>query len=201
MVVRLVSDDVERLENVRWWSLVSQCISDQLVRTMQCEAETRGCCAVSMWDITMRAGAAIFLTPDGVKRGTRIARMLEHDRWDRVFSATWHLQTFGKVLEKRFEVKQTRHIGFYASDAKKLKILNRTIKIDVLNDEMTLEADMKLVEGALESMKLTGAKGVDSPRFRKNDSTDREFRETDVSGVDFAPQLGDEVGVCCSRQD
>ena len=35
-----------------------------------------------------RSGAAIFLTPDGVKRGTRIARMMEHERWDRVFSAT-----------------------------------------------------------------------------------------------------------------
>ena len=35
-----------------------------------------------------RSGAAIFLTPDGVKRGTRIAKMMEHERWDRVFSAT-----------------------------------------------------------------------------------------------------------------
>ena len=35
-----------------------------------------------------RSGAAIFLTPDAVKRGTRIARMMEHERWDRVFSAT-----------------------------------------------------------------------------------------------------------------
>ena len=35
-----------------------------------------------------RSGAAIFLTPDGVKRGTRVARMLDHERWDRVFSAT-----------------------------------------------------------------------------------------------------------------
>ena len=35
-----------------------------------------------------RSGAAIFLTPDGVKRGTRIARMTEHERWVRVFSAT-----------------------------------------------------------------------------------------------------------------
>ena len=35
-----------------------------------------------------RSGAAIFLTPDGVERGTRLARMLEHERWDRVFSAT-----------------------------------------------------------------------------------------------------------------
>ena len=44
------------------------------------------------------------------------------------------------------------------NDEKELKIL-----IDVLNDEMTLEADMKLVENALESMKLNSAKGVDSP--------------------------------------
>ena len=35
-----------------------------------------------------RSGAAIFLTPDGVKRGKRIARVLEHERWDRVYSAT-----------------------------------------------------------------------------------------------------------------
>ena len=88
------------------------------------------------------------------------------------------LQTFGKILEERFEVKQTGHLGFSASDAKELKILNRTIKIDVLNDEMTLEADTKLVEGASKSMKLIGAKGVDSPRVRRTNSTDRELRET-----------------------
>ena len=35
-----------------------------------------------------RSGAAICLTPDGVKRETRIARMLEHERSDRVFSVT-----------------------------------------------------------------------------------------------------------------
>ena len=34
---------------------------------------------------------------------------------------------------------------------------------------MTLEADTKLVEGALEIMKLTGAKSVDSPRVRRNE--------------------------------
>ena len=79
------------------------------------------------------------------------------------------LQIFGKVLEKRFEVKQTGRIGFGVNDEKELKILNRTIKIDVLNDEMTLEADTKLVENALESMKLNGAKGVDSPRVRRNE--------------------------------
>ena len=63
-------------------------------------------------------------------------------------------------------MKQTGHIGFGVNDKEELKILNRTIKIDVLNDEMTLEADTKLVENALESMKLKGAKGVDSPRVR-----------------------------------
>ena len=35
-----------------------------------------------------RSEAGIFLTPDDVKRGTRTARMMEHERWDRVFSAT-----------------------------------------------------------------------------------------------------------------
>ena len=45
------------------------------------------------------------------------------------------LQNFGKVLEKRFEVKLTDHIGFVVNDEKELKILNRTIKIDVLNEE------------------------------------------------------------------
>ena len=49
-------------------------------------------------------------------------------------------------------------MDFCASDAKELKILNRTIKVDVLKDEATLEADTKLVENALESMKLKGAK-------------------------------------------
>ena len=71
-----------------------------------------------------------------------------------------------KILEKRFEVKQAGRIGFFAGDAKELKILNRAIKID---DEMTLEADTKLIDEALESMKLSGAKGVDSPRVRRNE--------------------------------
>ena len=67
---------------------MSQYTSEQLVRTTRCEEETRDCCAVSMWGHHERSGAAILLTPDGVKRGTRIARMMEHERWDRVFSAT-----------------------------------------------------------------------------------------------------------------
>ena len=89
------------------------------------------------------------------------------------------LQTFGKGLEKRFEVKQTGHIGFSVNDEKELKIFNRTTKIDVLNDEMTLEADMKLVEGALESMKLTGAKVVDSPRVRRNEDQTAQIEKSD----------------------
>ena len=98
-------------------------------------------------------------------------------------------------------MKQTGDIGFSASDAKELKILDRTIKIDVLNDDMTLEADTKLVEGALESMKLSGGTGVDSPRVTRNEvrTAQIENSETHVSGVDFVPQLGDEVGVCRSR--
>ena len=52
-----------------------------------------------------RSGAAIFLTSDGVKRGTRIARMMKHERWDRVFSATcvgvlWQLRPDQRNLVK-----------------------------------------------------------------------------------------------------
>ena len=86
------------------------------------------------------------------------------------------LQTFGQVLEKRLEVKQTGHIGFGASDKKEL---HRTIKSDVLNDEMTLEADTKLVENALESMKLNGAKGLDSPRVRRTEEQTAQIENSE----------------------
>ena len=86
----------------------------------------------------------------------------------------------GKILEKRFEVKQTGHIGFSVNDEKELKILNRTIKIDVLNDEMTLEPDTKLVEGALESMKLKCAKGVGSPRVRRTEEQTAQIENSEM---------------------
>ena len=89
------------------------------------------------------------------------------------------LQTFGKVLEKRIEVKQTARMRFGANDKKELEILNRTIKIDVVNDEMTLGADTKLVENALESMKLTGAKGVDSPRVRRTEEQTAQIENSE----------------------
>ena len=61
------------------------------------------------------------------------------------------------------------------NDEKELKILNRTIKIDV----MTLEAGTKLVESALESMKLNGAKGVDSPRVRRNEEQTAQIENSE----------------------
>ena len=45
-------------------------------------------------------------------------------------------------------------VRFCAGDAKELQILNRTIKIDLQNDEMTWDADTKLVEKALETTKF-----------------------------------------------
>ena len=57
--------------------------------------------------------------------------------------------------------------------------MNRTIKSDVLNDEMTLEADTKLVENALESMKLNGAKGLDSPRVRKTEEQTAQIENSE----------------------
>ena len=56
------------------------------------------------------------------------------------------LQICGNVLKKRSEVKQTGYIAFSTEDAKELKVLNRTTKIDVQYDEMASEADTKLVE-------------------------------------------------------
>ena len=89
------------------------------------------------------------------------------------------LRAFGTFLKKRFVVKQTGHIGFGANDKRELKILNRTIKIDLLHDEMTLEADTKLVENALESMNLKGAKGVDSPRVRRTEQQTAQIENSE----------------------
>ena len=75
---------------------MSQCNSDQLVGTVQCEAQTRGCCAVSMWDITRDPVPRSSLTPDGVKRGTRIARMLEHERWESLVQCRRVLEFLGR---------------------------------------------------------------------------------------------------------
>ena len=97
-----------------------------------------------------------------------------------------------EVLEKRVEVKQTgsigfgandkkelKIIGFGANDKKELKILNRTIKINVLNGEMTLETDTKLVENALEIRKLKGAKSVDSSRVRRNEKQKAQIENSE----------------------
>ena len=60
-----------------------------------------------------------------------------------------------------------------------IRIFDRTIKIDVLTDEMTLEADTKLVENALESMKMNSAKGVDSPRVRRNEEQTAQIENSE----------------------
>ena len=44
---------------------------------------------------------------------------------------------------------------------------------------MTLEADTKLVESAFESMKLTGAQGVDSPRVRRNEEQTAQIENSE----------------------
>ena len=44
---------------------------------------------------------------------------------------------------------------------------------------MTLEADAKLVKNALESMKLNGAKGVDSPRVKRNEEQSTQVENSE----------------------
>ena len=51
------------------------------------------------------------------------------------------LQIIGNVLKERFEVQRTGDIGPSTEDAKELRILYRTIKIDVQNEEMIWEAN------------------------------------------------------------
>ena len=101
------------------------------------------------------------------------------------------LQNFGKVFEKGFEVKQTGQIGVGVNDKKELKILNRTIKIDALNDEMTWEADTKLVANALESMELKGAKRVESPCVRRTEEQTAQIENSEkITSVESI--------LCCS---
>ena len=69
---------------------------------------------------------------------------------------------------------------FSAEDAKQLNILDRTIKIDVQNDKMTLDADTKLVEDALETIKLVGATGVDSPRVSRNEEQTAQTENSEI---------------------
>ena len=45
------------------------------------------------------SGAALFLTPEGVMRGTRVIRQLEALRWDTEFLQTWQ----GSILEASAE--------------------------------------------------------------------------------------------------
>ena len=88
MVARLISVDVERLGNVQWVefgeSVHFRPVSENSALRGGDQRLLRGV-YVGHHE---RSGAAIFFTPDGVKRGTRIALMMEHERWDRVFSAT-----------------------------------------------------------------------------------------------------------------
>ena len=50
--------------------------------------------------------------------------------------------------------------------------MNRVIKVDALKDELALDADAKLVDDALTTVELSGAKGVDSPRVGRNEASE-----------------------------
>ena len=128
-----------KAEQVGKWPDFAEACTERV--TQRRSGETHG--QMCLKESSMKVGTAcpaFFCSCDGDLKG------LCHGDDFCVVARQKQLQTFGKVLEKRFEVKQTGHIGFGANDDKELKILNRTIKIDVLNDEMTLEADTKLVE-------------------------------------------------------
>ena len=63
-----------------------------------------------------RSGAATFLKPTGVKRGTNIARLLEHVRWYREFSATctrvpWQLRSEQRKCLRLSDVSLLVHVS------------------------------------------------------------------------------------------
>ena len=89
------------------------------------------------------------------------------------------VQIFGNVLEKRFEAKQTRHMKFSSEVAQVLKILNRAINIAVRNVETTLEVHTKVVEEALEIMKLTSAESVASLRVKRTEEQTVQIENTE----------------------
>ena len=105
MVGRLISVDVEGLGNVQWWTLVSQYTFRPVGENNALRGGDERLLRGGYVGHRERSGAAIFLTPDGLKRGTRIARMMEHERWDRVFSATctrvsWQLRLDQRMLAR-----------------------------------------------------------------------------------------------------
>ena len=100
-------------------------------------------------------------------------------RSQRIVPLRGSCESLGMSWVKRFEVKQTGYMVFSAGDCQALMLLNRTIKIHVQNDEMTLEADTKLVEDVLETRKLVGARGVDSPRFRRNEEHTAQVEDSE----------------------
>ena len=85
------------------------------------------------------------------------------------------LDAFGKALAEKYEVKETGRIGFSPGAGKELVILNRTVRVDAENDEMTLEPDARLITQAIEDLKLERANGVDTPRIRRNEMQTAEM--------------------------
>ena len=134
--------------------------------------------AASIWSDTwaekiveegIRIGAAcpaLFVGVEG-KRFERLRGMCYGDDFVCVAPRD-QLKSSGCLLEKHFEVKQTGHNGFADDCGKELKILNRSVRIDVEKDELLLEADPSLAKKIIDDLGLTRAKGVDTPRIKRS---------------------------------
>ena len=78
------------------------------------------------------------------------------------------MESFGEIISGRFEVRKTGHIGFDDDVGKEFKLLNRTVRVDVANDRMEVEADEKHVQMLLHDLELQNAKTVATPRIGLN---------------------------------
>ena len=121
----------------------------------------------------------------------------------------WSLKARGSNDKVEFMRMQTRWLTGFREIAEVLrgdgrwKRDRRHVHMTGKSETVSEYPDTKLVTDALNTMKLVGAKGVDSPRVTRNEEQTAQIEnseKTHISGVDFVPQLGDEVGKCRSRQ-
>ena len=67
-----------------------------------------------------------------------------------VVASRKRLDSFGKLLESKFDVRGSEVVGFGSGVSKMLKMLNRSVKVNDAEDCVELEADEKHVRLMLE---------------------------------------------------
>ena len=91
------------------------------------------------------------------------------------------LDEFNELFTSRFEVRHTGHIRFDSSLDKELWLLHRTVRADVTNDCVTIEADQKNVATMLRDMKFRMAAS-----YMMTEQTDSRGRPLEMATWDVS---------------